>query len=274
MRSPCDCYVDQPAAASRRVRGRHAVQRRHDAGRGRRPGGGAVPPERAAPGAARRRGRVLAQDQPGTDHQGQGRLGHLGQGAGQLPASGTLPMTGVLDAPPGPLRGQVRHRRARPRPVPGARRGRRRRDLHAAPARDPHPAQGDPAGGREAQLPHPEAALSAMRTLLALAAAVGLAGCALKTPPDPAELRRQALPNLQVPETWASHSALGGSVQEGWLATFQRPDAQPAGRGGARLQRRSARGRRARGAGRRLRARRRRPGCILPSTCSRAAAAR
>jgi len=62
-----------------------------------------------------------------------------------------------------------------------------------------------------------------MRTLLALAAAVGLAGCALKTPPDPVELRRQALPNLQVPETWASRSALGGSVEEGWLGTFRDP---------------------------------------------------
>ncbi len=62
-----------------------------------------------------------------------------------------------------------------------------------------------------------------MRTLLALAAAVGLAGCALKTPPDPAELRKQALPNLQVPETWASRSALGGSVEEGWLGTFHDP---------------------------------------------------
>jgi len=62
-----------------------------------------------------------------------------------------------------------------------------------------------------------------MRTLLALAAAVGLTGCALKAPPDPIELRRQGLPNLQVPETWASNSALGGSVQEGWLGTFRDP---------------------------------------------------
>jgi NodT family efflux transporter outer membrane factor (OMF) lipoprotein len=62
-----------------------------------------------------------------------------------------------------------------------------------------------------------------MRTLLALAAAVGLTGCALKSPPDPAELREQALPNLQVPEDWATRSALGGSVQDGWLATFQDP---------------------------------------------------
>jgi NodT family efflux transporter outer membrane factor (OMF) lipoprotein len=59
-----------------------------------------------------------------------------------------------------------------------------------------------------------------MRTLLVLAAAVALAGCALKKPPDPVELRKQALPNLQIPETWASHSTPGGGVQEGWLASF------------------------------------------------------
>jgi NodT family efflux transporter outer membrane factor (OMF) lipoprotein len=62
-----------------------------------------------------------------------------------------------------------------------------------------------------------------MRALLALAATAALAGCALKTPPDPAELRRQALPNLQVPETWATSTALGGKVEEGWLGTFHDP---------------------------------------------------
>src|SRR5512147_1841477 len=68
-----------------------------------------------------------------------------------------------------------------------------------------------------------QAATESMRTLLALAAAVGLAGCALKTPPDPVELRKQALPNLQVPESWASRTAVGGSVEQGWLGTFRDP---------------------------------------------------
>ena len=62
-----------------------------------------------------------------------------------------------------------------------------------------------------------------MRKLLALAATVWLAGCALKTPPDPAEVRKQALPNLQVPESWASRTAVGGRVEEGWLGTFRDP---------------------------------------------------
>jgi multidrug efflux system outer membrane protein len=62
-----------------------------------------------------------------------------------------------------------------------------------------------------------------VQALLALAVTAALAGCALKTPPDPVELRKQALPNLQVPETWATQSALGGSVEEGWLGTFRDP---------------------------------------------------
>ncbi|HXV08766.1 MAG TPA: TolC family protein, partial [Burkholderiales bacterium] len=64
-----------------------------------------------------------------------------------------------------------------------------------------------------------------MRPSRAVAALLlsALAGCALKAPPDPVELRRQALPNLQVPERWASEGALGASVAEGWLATFGDP---------------------------------------------------
>jgi NodT family efflux transporter outer membrane factor (OMF) lipoprotein len=56
-----------------------------------------------------------------------------------------------------------------------------------------------------------------------LAPAVLLAGCALKQPPDAAELKRQALPNTQVPERWASQGAAGGSVQQGWFAQFAEP---------------------------------------------------
>ena len=58
------------------------------------------------------------------------------------------------------------------------------------------------------------------RRALAALVLAALPACALKTPPDPTELRRQALPNLQVPEKWASEGALGASVTEGWLATF------------------------------------------------------
>lgn len=61
----------------------------------------------------------------------------------------------------------------------------------------------------------------ARRISLLLAAL--LAGCALKAPPDPAELRRQALPRAEVPERWASDGALGEPVADGWLATFNDP---------------------------------------------------
>ena len=59
--------------------------------------------------------------------------------------------------------------------------------------------------------------------LMSEAAALALAGCALKKPPDAAELRGQALPNFQMPESWASAAANGGSVQGGWLAFFDDP---------------------------------------------------
>ena len=38
---------------------------------------------------------------PGPDHQGQGRLGHLGAGPGTAPGERHLPMTGVMAQPPG-----------------------------------------------------------------------------------------------------------------------------------------------------------------------------
>jgi outer membrane protein TolC len=57
-----------------------------------------------------------------------------------------------------------------------------------------------------------------------VAAIVALAAltsaCALKAPPDPADLRRQALPNLQLPERWATDGAEGAPVTAGWLGGF------------------------------------------------------
>lgn len=58
---------------------------------------------------------------------------------------------------------------------------------------------------------------------LTLLLAALLAGCAVKAPPDPVELRRQALPRTEVPERWASDGALGEPVADGWLATFNDP---------------------------------------------------
>jgi len=64
-----------------------------------------------------------------------------------------------------------------------------------------------------------------MRTLspiLALAFAAALAGCALKTPPDRAELAK-AVPNRLVPEQWVAPGGLPGGVGDRWLASFNDP---------------------------------------------------
>ena len=46
-----------------------------------------------------------------------------------------------------------------------------------------------------------------------------VAGCALKNPPDRAELRDTGLANARLPPAWAAGS-LAGSVENSWLATF------------------------------------------------------
>jgi NodT family efflux transporter outer membrane factor (OMF) lipoprotein len=50
-----------------------------------------------------------------------------------------------------------------------------------------------------------------------------LGGCALKAPPQPDELRPQALPNLSVSAQWAEEGGTSGSVVNGWLAAFNDP---------------------------------------------------
>ena len=81
------------------------------------------------------------------------------QGQGQVANTTQLPMTGVGPMPPGrfPVRLTVAERDSRP--VPAGRRDRPGRDLHGARGGHPDPAQGLPAGRRQARLPRPEAAL-------------------------------------------------------------------------------------------------------------------
>ena len=50
-----------------------------------------------------------------------------------------------------------------------------------------------------------------------------LGGCALKSPPDAAEARAQALPNLAVPAQWTEKGGVAARVVHGWLAEFQDP---------------------------------------------------
>jgi NodT family efflux transporter outer membrane factor (OMF) lipoprotein len=59
---------------------------------------------------------------------------------------------------------------------------------------------------------------------LALAATlVALAGCALKSPPERAELAKQSLPNLQVPPAWTAQGGAAGAVAGSWLTAFRDP---------------------------------------------------
>lgn len=56
-------------------------------------------------------------------------------------------------------------------------------------------------------------------TAAAAIIAMAAAGCALKTPPERAELWKDALPNLQTPAQWKAGGA-AGRVADGWLASF------------------------------------------------------
>ena len=47
-----------------------------------------------------------------------------------------------------------------------------------------------------------------------------LAGCALKTPPDAAAIKEQALPTMQPPAQWTAPGAGPGAVADNWLAEF------------------------------------------------------
>ena len=66
--------------------------------------------------------------------------------------------------------------------------------------------------------------MRAASLLFTAALAATLAGCALKSPPAPEELSKQALPNLKVPEKWAQPAPEGAAAADAWLAAFR--DAQ------------------------------------------------
>jgi NodT family efflux transporter outer membrane factor (OMF) lipoprotein len=58
--------------------------------------------------------------------------------------------------------------------------------------------------------------------LLAVAlTTLALNGCVLKSPPDAAELKQQALPTMQVPPAWRTVAAGGAPAAAGWLASFK-----------------------------------------------------
>jgi len=53
-----------------------------------------------------------------------------------------------------------------------------------------------------------------------LLAAIG-SGCAVKSPPDAAAIREQALPGFQPPAGWTTAGAGAGAVMDNWLDTFK-----------------------------------------------------
>ena len=53
-----------------------------------------------------------------------------------------------------------------------------------------------------------------------LVAALMMAGCALKSPPDAAAIKEQALPTLQIPAAWTAAGAGAGAPADNWLASF------------------------------------------------------
>lgn len=58
------------------------------------------------------------------------------------------------------------------------------------------------------------------RTVFVAVLVAAVSACALKTPPEAEETRRQALPNLTVPAQWAEKGGAAGAVANGWLAAF------------------------------------------------------
>jgi outer membrane protein, multidrug efflux system len=50
--------------------------------------------------------------------------------------------------------------------------------------------------------------------------ALTLAGCALKSPPSREVVRKESLPNLQVPEKWVEPAASGVASADAWLSAF------------------------------------------------------
>lgn len=65
--------------------------------------------------------------------------------------------------------------------------------------------------------------MSALHSILALAVAATIAGCALKPPPAPEEISSQALPNLNVPPSWTAQAGTSSAVSDRWLMDFNDP---------------------------------------------------
>ena len=58
------------------------------------------------------------------------------------------------------------------------------------------------------------------RALASLVLIAAASGCALAPPPESAGVRRDAMPNLKVPDQWTAKGVANGAVAAGWLVTF------------------------------------------------------
>src|SRR5687767_15031177 len=47
-----------------------------------------------------------------------------------------------------------------------------------------------------------------------------ISGCALKSAPDAAAIKEEALPSIRMPEQWAAPGGAAGEVADNWLAGF------------------------------------------------------
>jgi NodT family efflux transporter outer membrane factor (OMF) lipoprotein len=61
----------------------------------------------------------------------------------------------------------------------------------------------------------------AIRALIPLAAAAAATACVLKNPPEAAELKAAAMPEVKVPPQWTAAGAGTGTVSSNWLAGFK-----------------------------------------------------
>ncbi len=66
-------------------------------------------------------------------------------------------------------------------------------------------------------------AIAIRHTIVAVAVAAAMTGCALKAPPTTDELRRDALPHTDIPAAWKSSGGASVSVADRWMATFNDP---------------------------------------------------
>ena len=58
---------------------------------------------------------------------------------------------------------------------------------------------------------------------IGFALSLGLAGCALKAPPDAATIKTEAMPAVNVPPQWIAPGAGPGPVSDNWITTFNDP---------------------------------------------------